>query len=86
MTAAVDRIEDPREVSGQRAGDLDVETGRFVLAGVQLGVGGPRPAEQQGAVDDALGVRVQVLSHRTYRASAVPSSGVKAVTARLIVD
>jgi hypothetical protein len=64
MTAAVDRVGDPREVSGQRAGDLDVEARRFVLAGVQLGVGGPRPAGQQGAVDDVVRLRVQVLSHR----------------------
>jgi hypothetical protein len=86
MTAAVDRVGDPREISGQRAGDLDVEARRLVLAGVQLGWAAH---DQQGSkvpstMECACGCRSSATD--TYPASAVPSSGVRAVTARLIVD
>jgi hypothetical protein len=64
MATTVDWIGDPRQVSGEGARHLHVQAGRVVLAGVQLRVRGPRPARQQGAVDDVVRVRVQVLSHR----------------------
>ena len=42
----------PGQVAREGAGDLDVEPGGLVLAGVQLGVILPGLALQQGAVDD----------------------------------
>jgi hypothetical protein len=48
-------------VPGQRAGDLDVHTGGAVLARPQLRVVRPGPTGQQGAVDDELDLRVEVL-------------------------
>lgn len=42
---------------------LYVQARRLVLAGVRLAVCGPRPAGQQGAIDDVLGVRAEVLGH-----------------------
>lgn len=41
MVVAVYRVGDPREVSGQGAGELDVHAGGLVLAGVQGRASGP---------------------------------------------
>ena len=57
MATAGDRVGDPREVSGERARNLNVEARRLVLAGVQLGMCGPGPARQQGAIDDVVRLR-----------------------------
>jgi len=86
MTTAVDRVGDPREVSGEGARHWHVQTRGLVLAGVQLRVCSPRPAGQQGAIDNVVGLGAEVLGHRHGPPSAVPSGGVRAVTARLIVD
>ena len=41
-------------LSGKSAGDLHVHASGLVLAGVQLRVRSPRPAREQGAIDDVL--------------------------------
>ena len=86
VTIALDRVGDPGEVSGEGARYLDVHAGSFVLAGVQ---GGCEAHDQQGSkvpstMYCARGLRSSATG--TYRASAAPSSGVSAVTARLTVD
>ena len=43
---------------------MHVQAGGLVFAGVQLGVGGPGPAGQQGAIDDVVGLGAEVLGHR----------------------
>jgi hypothetical protein len=67
MTTAVDRVGDPREASGESAGDLHIHASGLVLAGVQLRVRGPGPAGQQGAVDGVVGLRAEVVGHRYRR-------------------
>src|ERR1700734_4092271 len=60
VAASVDRVGYPRWLSVQVACDLDVLASGFVLARIQLPVPAPRPAGQQRAVVDVLGVRVEV--------------------------
>src|SRR5580698_11650377 len=60
VAASVDRVGYPRELSVKIARDLDVLTSGFVLARIQFPVPPPRPAGQQRAVVDVLGVRVEV--------------------------
>ena len=47
--------QDPCQASVEVAGHLDVHAGGLVLAGVQLGQCSPRPARQQGPIDDVQG-------------------------------
>jgi len=64
MSASVNRVGNPREPSAECARDLRVHAGRLVLAGVQLGMRGPRPARKQSTVHDVLCPPVKVVSRR----------------------
>lgn len=57
-------VRDPDEVAAEGAGELDVDAGAVVLAGVQFGVVLPGPAGEQAAVDDELAVRIEAVSGR----------------------
>ena len=67
MATALDRVGDPREASGESAGDLHIHAGGLVLTGVQGRVRGPGPAGQQGAVDDVVDLRAEILGHGHIR-------------------
>ena len=54
----------PGQVAREGAGDLDVQSGGPVLAGVQLRVFGPGPALKEGAIDDQLHGGIQILHSR----------------------
>lgn len=54
-------VGDPGQVAVQGAGHLELHAGPVVLARVQLGVIVPGPAEHQGAVDDELGIGIEVV-------------------------
>src|ERR1700677_487687 len=60
VAASVRRGRYPCELSVKVARNLDVLASCFVLARIQLPVSAPRPAGQQRAVVDVLGVRVEV--------------------------
>ena len=64
VPASVDRVRDPCEPSGKGAGDLHIHACGLVLAGVQLGMRGPRPARKQGAVHDVLRLSVKLVGRR----------------------
>src|SRR6266536_866897 len=55
------------QLFGKGAGNLDVQAGGLVLAGVSLRVSGPRPAREQGPVDEVLASFVQVLGGGNVR-------------------
>src|ERR1700730_5065292 len=67
VPASVNRVGYPCELSVEIARNLDVLTGGFALARVQLPVLSPRPAGKQRAVVDVLGVRVEVLRRGNER-------------------
>jgi hypothetical protein len=76
MMTAVDRVDNPRQLSGEGTRHVHISSVVWILARVQLQVCGPRPARQQGAVDEVVrGLRSSATG--TYGASAVPSSGVR---------
>ena len=64
MDPSVVGVGHPGQVAREGAGDLDVQSGGPVLAGVQLRVFGPGPALKQGAIDDQLHGGIQVLHSR----------------------
>src|SRR5512135_2411499 len=61
VAASVNRIGYPCELSVKIARNLDILTGGFALACIQLPVLTPRPAGKQCAIVDVLGVRVEAV-------------------------
>jgi len=72
MAGAVYRVGDPREFAVEGAEDLHVQAGGLVFAGVQLRVGSPGPAREQGAVDHVLRAVIQLVGGRYVAAQRPP--------------
>ena len=75
VAAAVDRVGDPRQPAVEVAGDLDVQAGRLVLAGVQLPLTVPGPAREQCSVHDVLGPLIEIVGDRNPVGHYLPQHG-----------
>jgi len=80
------RLGDPAQTSSQVADNLEVHTGRVMLAGIQLRMILPASTADQGAIDDQLLIAGQVFGGWVNGRITRASSGVIAVIAREIVD